>query len=98
MDDDEPEEVDFDYDEADSYLIQDPRRPNTLTADALSLLNELFESNKSQDNKIKTFFLDLKSTQTMLMKQKQGKQRLSVPIEVFDIFFGTFMKRKTIIT
>jgi len=39
MEDDEPEEVDFDYEEADSYLIQDPRRPNTLTADALSLLN-----------------------------------------------------------
>jgi len=45
-----------------------------------------------------TFFLDLKSMQAMLMKQKQSKQRLLVPIEVFDIFFGTFMKRKAIIT
>ena len=64
------DEDDFDYDEADSYLVQDPRRPNTLTADALSMLNELYESNKKQDNKIKTFVLDLKSTQTLLQKQK----------------------------
>lgn len=89
---------DFDDDSIDAYIVPDANRPNTLTADALSLLNELFESNKREDTKLKKFVVDLKSIEGSLQQQVQNFQKPKVPLEVFDIFFGEHMKRKAVIT
>lgn len=92
------DEMDFDDDEIDAYIVQDYSRPNTLTADALSLLNELFESNKREDRISKSFIVDLKSLYESLQQQVQNLQKPKVPLEVFEIFFGDYMKRKAVIT
>lgn len=49
--------------DADFYIINDddPSKPPTLSADALSLLNNLFESQKRLDGN--TYILDLKQIQ-----------------------------------
>ena len=65
----------FDDDSIDAYIVPDANRPNTLTADALSLLNELFESNKREDKKLKQFVVDLKSVYGSLQQQVQNLQR-----------------------
>ena len=92
------DEMDFDDDDIDAYIVQDDSRPNTLTADALSLLNELFESNKREDRISKSFIVDLKSLYESLQQQVQNLQKPKVPLEVFEIFFGDYMKRKAVIT
>lgn len=84
--------------DADFYIVQDqdPSKPPTLSADALSLLNSLFEGRKQLEGK--TYVLDLKAAQSLLELQMEQSQKMLLPLEVFDIFFGTFLKKKSKIT
>jgi hypothetical protein len=77
----------------DFYFVND----HTLTADALSVLNELFDTYKKQDVK-SGLVMDLKIVQAQLQRQKQSREPTKVPVEVFDAFFGSFMQSKTLIT
>ena len=83
---DGPTDIDF-------YYVN----PYTLTADALSLLNELFETYKKQDA-YAGVVMDLKIVQAQLQRQKQAGELMKVPLEVFNTFFGNFLSSKTIIT